>query len=355
MGLDVKKILKRDFFEFKLRPFILKYFTFLINFHIQFLNSFILDFKTLIYYYILKKRKEPSLSIPKTITVVLTNICNAKCVFCAYQYLKLKKETMSVETFKKFIDEYKSLGGEGINLSPTIGEDLVNKDFFEMIKYAKNQGFFVSINSNGILLNKNKTFKKIIDLNIDSITISTGDFIPEIEAEIFNIPQDLAKQKLLGLINLIKYKKERNSNSKIIIAFRAKRPFRKIWNTMNRTILREYFDERLFHIAFMTVYDNWCGNVTKENLLGIMKMKKRNMKRKYPCFSLEKISILPNGNVRLCACRIKVDENDDLVIGNILENSLLEILHGDYRRKIINDWQNGKIVDVCKDCARYLF
>ena len=40
-----------------------------------------------------------------------TNICNADCTFCGYSFLKKPKSTMMIDTFKRTVDDYASVGG----------------------------------------------------------------------------------------------------------------------------------------------------------------------------------------------------------------------------------------------------
>ncbi|MFX0017186.1 MAG: radical SAM/SPASM domain-containing protein [Promethearchaeota archaeon] len=344
-----------NFIEFKLKPIFLKHFLFLVFFYNRYLFPLKADFSTIFNYYILKRRLKPKLKIPDTLIVVPSDLCNANCVFCAYRHLSYEKQFLSFELFKKAIDDYKKLGGKSLMLSPTIGEDLINKDFFEFIKYAKKQDFHVAIFTNGILLNTNENYKKIIEFGIDDIFISTGDILPKFEAEVFGIPIKLALEKLKGVIHLLEYKKETKSNIKITIGFRAKRPFREIWNTMKYTKFKYFFDKKYFHILFKTCYDNWCGNITEKDLLGIMKLRRSPKLKKYPCSALWSISVLPNGDIRLCGCRIKKNEYDDLVIGNLKNNDLFEILNNKKGEDVLVNWMNGKLVDVCVDCIRYGF
>ncbi|MFW9882293.1 MAG: radical SAM/SPASM domain-containing protein [Candidatus Thorarchaeota archaeon] len=239
--------------------------------------------------------------------------------------------------------------------SPTMGEVTLNKSFFEEVKYAKMKGFKVNVFTNGISLNSHENYKKIVNSGIDEIVISTGDINPKYEAEILGISQDLATQKIRGLINLIEYKIKTKSNIKITIAFRAKRSFKQIWGSMKKMKFKKFFEKKALYIDFKTRYDNWCGIITQNDLIGIMKLKKRPLIRKYPCASLWRISILSNGDIRLCACRIKETEHDDLVIGNIRDESLVNIINNEKGQKILSEWQVGNIVDVCKECSRYMF
>ncbi|MFW9882294.1 MAG: hypothetical protein ACFFG0_55235, partial [Candidatus Thorarchaeota archaeon] len=99
---DMNKVL-RDLLEFKVKPFLLSHFSFSINFYYEFLSPFRADVKSFINYYILRRKIIPKLNLPETLTIVPTNICNARCVFCSYRLLNFKKEIMPQEVFRNII------------------------------------------------------------------------------------------------------------------------------------------------------------------------------------------------------------------------------------------------------------
>ena len=109
----------------------------------------------------------------------VTNICNAKCTFCAYPKVVANKtlETgvMSFEVFKKAVDEWAALGGQSLDLTPVVGDPLVDPGILQKVDYAVNKAGLkdVYLTTNAILINKNDTYKKLIDLGIAAVFIST--------------------------------------------------------------------------------------------------------------------------------------------------------------------------------------
>jgi|GEM_PF-7013116 len=84
-----------------------------------------------------------------------TNICNAKCVFCAYQFqdgFRRTRGVMSRALFERVAEEFKALGGRVVTYSPLLGEPLVDPDFVPRMGYLKDMGFAVCTNTNGTLL-----------------------------------------------------------------------------------------------------------------------------------------------------------------------------------------------------------
>jgi MoaA/NifB/PqqE/SkfB family radical SAM enzyme len=154
----------------------------------------------------LNKKIKPLTSLKNTkLQITVSTACNANCVFCAYKYFENKRMIMSFNIFKKMIDDFAESGGYSVDLIPTFGENLINKDFFKMIKYAKSKNLFVTIFTNGILLNKNNNYKKLAESNPDFIYISVGDINAKIDSEIYDISIKSSKERWKGIFKLLDY------------------------------------------------------------------------------------------------------------------------------------------------------
>jgi pyrroloquinoline quinone biosynthesis protein E len=96
-----------------------------------------------------------------------TQRCNYKCLMCAP--FKEKREDMAFEEFKRIIDH--QFGLMEIKIQG-VGEPLLNKDFFRMIKYAKRRLLWIRTTTNGSLLHINDNYKKLVDSGVHDINIS---------------------------------------------------------------------------------------------------------------------------------------------------------------------------------------
>jgi MoaA/NifB/PqqE/SkfB family radical SAM enzyme len=108
------------------------------------------------------------------ITMMPNNICNANCIFCAYQYNEEPKETMSLELFKRALDSTIELGHVGtVVRTPVAGEPLADPTLFEKVAYAKSRGVErVLFTTNGILLRVKENYKHCVDVGLDTVYIS---------------------------------------------------------------------------------------------------------------------------------------------------------------------------------------
>lgn len=84
------------------------------------------------------------LKTPYSVFIDVCNACNFKCKFCAAQYAVERRgygaQMMSFELFKKIIDGIEGFG-ERLRILRLYGngEPLLNKDFPEMVSYAKDK------------------------------------------------------------------------------------------------------------------------------------------------------------------------------------------------------------------------
>ncbi len=105
---------------------------------------------------------------PPTIQIEITTLCNLKCTMCNHTYMQETGGNMNLENFKKFIDTNSHL--QKINITG-IGEALMNRDFYDMVHYAKQKGIYVWFTDNMTLMNE-KNAKKMLDSKIDLICVS---------------------------------------------------------------------------------------------------------------------------------------------------------------------------------------
>lgn len=288
----------------------------------------------------------------------VTNICNAKCVFCAYPRAvesgNLKTGVMSFDMFKKAADDWAAVGGGDLDLTPTVGDTLVDPGLVKKIDYAVNVAKIpkVVLTTNGILLNRNEIYKKLVDGGVKEIYISTQGTDPEVYKKIYGV--DHYEEYLSGLKNLLEYNRSKGSPVFIGIRFRnAQTPGEIIRSKDFQEALKPYLGERV-RINFTVDYDNWGGTIKEEDMSGFMRMRKLPAKVDVPCAGLFGFVVRHDGLVRMCGCRFRTTDNDDMVVGDLRENSLQEIANGDRAWNIIKGFYEGKRPETCEGCTLYL-
>jgi len=279
-----------------------------------------------------------------------TNICDAMCPFCAYRYSKETKRIMPLDIFERAVEEYHSAGGGGINLTPTIGEPLMDRTIIDKIRIAKARPSINNIFFYSNLLNLRKVgAERLLTSGIRRISVSTALGSKEMYARLFGV--DRYETMLANLIELLETNIRLRRPVSIILALRFDDTFdyknsadyRKISDLMN--------GRNITHLPNERGYDNWGGVIQEEDLPKGASFRRGAGKKKEPCAELyRRINVLADGRVNFCVCR---DFKHEMVIGNIRDNGLLDVWRGEPMRKIREDWKSGKVPEMCLRCSMY--
>jgi len=107
---------------------------------------------------------------PVHIDLEVASGCNLKCSICYQSFAPPERGFMSMELFKKVIDECE---GKVYSFKPNFrGEPLLHPQIAEMLKYVKDKGFVETMmNSNCMLLTSDMS-KKLIDAHLDKLICS---------------------------------------------------------------------------------------------------------------------------------------------------------------------------------------
>lgn len=142
-----------------------------------------------------------------------STICNLKCVMCPLTHkLKRKIGVLKFENFKKVFDEVRPVY---LNLTG-LGETLMNKDIFDIIKYARRNNAYVKLDTNATLLNK-ENIEKLISSDPTFISVSLDGATKKVYESI-RIGANFEKV-IENIKNLVRYRNSVNSNTKIHVFF----------------------------------------------------------------------------------------------------------------------------------------
>ncbi|MEM5806795.1 MAG: radical SAM protein [Candidatus Aenigmatarchaeota archaeon] len=144
--------------------------------------------------------------------------CNNNCLFCSINP-DSRFKNKSTEQVKKDILDAKKVGAEVLGF--TGGEPTIREDIFELVSFAKKQGFrTIRIQTNGRMFSYKEFTKKIIDSGANYFKFSIHGHRPEIHDYLTQVPgsfdqaiQGIKNIKELGrivevniLINKVNYK-----------------------------------------------------------------------------------------------------------------------------------------------------
>jgi radical SAM protein with 4Fe4S-binding SPASM domain len=292
-----------------------------------------------------------------TLVLGVTNICNAKCVFCAYPKAlannNLQTGVMPFDIFKKAVDEWVALGGQNIDLTYMVGDPLVDPGLMDKIAYARNQTGIkrISLTTNGILLNRNETYRQLIDLRVNEIYISTQGTNKKAFEEVYGVNQ--YDNVISGVRNLLQYNRDKGEPTVIGIRFRnAQKPSDIIRARDFVENIKPYLSQKVRH-NFTVAFDNWGGLVKESDMIGAMHLRKPLVRTDVPCTGLLSFLVRYDGSVRLCGCRFKRSDMDEMVVGNIRQQTLMEISSGQKAWNIIKEFYSATRPETCIGCTFY--
>jgi radical SAM protein with 4Fe4S-binding SPASM domain len=285
----------------------------------------------------------------------VTNICNAKCTFCAYPKVVANKTLqtgiMSFEVFHKAVDEWASLGGTHLDLTPVVGDPLVDPGLLEKLDYAVKKGMRVSLTTNAILLDKNDNYRQLIDRGISEVYISTQGTNKAMYEKIYGVKH--FDEAFSGIRHLLEYNRSRGEPIKVAIRFRnAEKPSEIARSPEFKNYLKPYFSENV-RVNYTVDFDNWGGTIKPEDMKGNMRLRQLPHQLNIPCSSLFGVVVRHDGSVRLCGCRLVTTDLDDLVVGNIRNNTIKEIAESDRAWDIIKGFYSGQRPETCRGCTVY--
>jgi radical SAM protein with 4Fe4S-binding SPASM domain len=111
---------------------------------------------------------------PNWIQIEVTNRCNLSCTMCPRNYLNIDIVDMHFDVYKAVIQK---LHPGGLVSLVGLGEPLMHRRIFDMVRYAKDHDHEVSITTNGFLLNQHAR-REIVDTKLDYLRISVDEASP---------------------------------------------------------------------------------------------------------------------------------------------------------------------------------
>lgn len=289
-----------------------------------------------LHYYnrLLTKKMAKYRNIPFRVMIENTNICNANCVFCPHKIMKRKTGIMSMNLFKKIIDECKQIGVNYVTVYG-FGEPLLDKSFFERVRYCKSQGISrVTTNTNAMYLDKNK-IKEIFTSGLDEIYISFDAATKQTYQKIRPGLDFLTVENNINfLIN--EKKRRRTTKPEIVLSF-VESPF----NSFETQIYLDKWRGKADRISISFIH-NWTGDVTNKI--------RRVASKRDPCRLLwTDMVVSVNGDVPLC-CN---DYENKEILGNIKKQTIREIWGGKRLAGIRNLHRLGQFsqTGICARCT----
>lgn len=291
---------------------------------------------------------------PINITIEPTNVCNLACPVCetGAAILERKQGHMTLEQFQTIVDRI----AEHTNTLQFyfMGEPFINKQAYDMIRYAKSKGVpFVTTCTNGDIADP----KKLVDCGIDEVSFQIGGMTQETH-ETYRINSNLDRV-LRNMRETLRIKKERRSPKPwVTCGFILMKHNEHEVPLFEETMLRMGVDHSwVINPCVRTIEqgkkmlptdkDHWFYDPAAFER-GILKPKLL-MDNECP-WIYHNMAVQVNGDVVPC-CR---DNQGAEIMGNLLNQDLDEIWNGakyvDFRKRLHED--QGR-VKICRLCSSY--
>ena len=237
--------------------------------------------------------------------------CNAKCVFCGYPHMTREKGQMSRELLDHIAKDLSTWEVPMEEIVPIYyGEFFLNPDWLYVLQYLQDNvpETKVSIPTNGSALDDAKIDQLLKIKNIYWLNFSIYGYFDDTYERLMGLPASTIG-KVRHAVDRIH--KERPDIA-IVVCTCSHPPF-----------ITEY-ERRLF-------MEYWSPFANAHVLIGNRQMNKQAMKTypsSVPCMGFfQSINILWDGRVCLCC----YDPNGEIIVGNVWEQSLMEIWQGKTR------------------------
>jgi radical SAM protein with 4Fe4S-binding SPASM domain len=275
---------------------------------------------------------------PRHTDIETTNLCNASCIMCPRTKMTRKQGVMSFETFQKIIDYCLKNNIKSILLS-VFGEPLIDKGFFDKIKYAKARGIEkVSFFTNGSLMNE-ECQEQIIQTGVDVVAVSIDASSRE---KYNNIRRNLDFDIVVKNIEELAKKKKDKPRIKLIYTSMD-------LNQEERSLFIKRWQPVVDEVE-ISVARTWSGDV---NVSPPEDKKIIFSRRLFPCIELWNVIIfLWNGDVVFC-CN---DYDGKYILGNIHQDDASSFWQGsrlNQLRQLHRSGQSEKM-SICRNCTMHL-
>jgi len=297
-------------------------------------------------------RKPLLVGNPWSASIEPTTSCNLRCTECptGMRSLSRAKGTMDLNVFRKILDK---LSPDLIYLTLYFqGEPMLNPQFPEMVKLARDQRVFVSTSTNGHYLDTENA-DLIIRSGLNHLIISL-DGLDQQSYEKYRVNGDY-QTVVNGIKRLVEAKKALHSKSPFIeLQFIVMRHNEHQMNQMRDFARQSGVDKLSFKTAQVYNFDSESTIIPtvkeksryrqKSDGSWVMANKIRNR-----CHRIwSSLVVTWDGKVVPCC----YDKNADHLAGNLLDEPLSEIWksqhHKAFRRQVL---KNRSGIDICRNCG----
>lgn len=290
--------------------------------------------------------------MPISASVEATTNCNLKCPECPSGLKKFSRPTgtIGLQNFRKYIGQLEK------NLTYLMiyfqGEPYLNKEFFELVRYAVSKNIYTATSTNGHFLD-GENARQTIESGLDRLIVSL-DGTDQESYSAYRAGGDFEKV-ISGIKNVVEWKKKLNSKKPYIILQFLVLKSNEHQLAEIRELSRQLGVDEL-QLKTAQFYDFKNGNLLmpenekysrySRNNDGTFSIKKKLRNR---CLRIwQSLVITWDGRVVPCC----FDKNATHQLGDLNKTSLKEIWKGKEYKAFRKDVLKGrKHIDICCNCS----
>jgi len=298
-------------------------------------------------------RKVWPLLPPVHIAIEPTNACNAKCPVCETGKGEMRRRTglLDVEQFKRFVD--KTAATTNSILLYFMGETFLNKNAYEMIRYARQKNIYVDTCTNGDFVDA----KGVMYSDINKISFQIGGMTEETHQR-YRVGSSLARAQ---------------RNLEALIEERRRTPESNVQIELGFIVMRHNEHEVPAFLKWAKEIGVDTANVIDPCVRNILEGHAYlPREHKYWYYDAEafargilKPKVLPNNECLWIWNSLQINWNGDAVpccrdpnglhiLGNVFDQGLGRVFNGaparEFRRRVLTEQGN---IDICRLCSGY--
>jgi len=274
-----------------------------------------------------------------------TNLCNADCVFCGYQFQERPHVAIETDLAATIIASAKQAGVTRLGLTPIVGEPLVHRKLEDFIRFARADPnpLQVGLVTNGILLTPLR-YRSLVDAGISAIDISMSYPDEDEYRRIYRSPKlKTVVANIEGLLSIYE-----RTDCDMTLAVRTSRI--KNWDA-HPMIARAR--EKGWKVTRNLQFDDWSGRVGA--LLEAEGLVTRpNRPKILPCTMTNTgPHFLSDGRATACGCR-DLDGKSELALSPA---DLISDMRGVYETGAVailrQRFRDDNAPEICLSCRHY--
>jgi radical SAM protein with 4Fe4S-binding SPASM domain len=284
--------------------------------------------------------------------IELTNVCPFRCVMCPRpKHMTRAQGYMSPDLFRRVIDEYVRVGPLQARHRRLwlhgFGESLLHPDLTELVRYAADRGVRPSLSVNPLLLTE-ALGRRLLEARLDVIHFSLDGHDDESFQAVRGLPGAYQRSRA-QFLDFLAIKRGGGFNTKVVLSMLdipLNRPSLK-------RCLRQWRATPGVDQVVAKRFTGWDG--TAPEVAAVAPCAGNAGRRNHPVLCgvpWRTMTVLWDGDVVPCT----IDFDKKYVLGNIAEQSLVELWNGPRIRQLRRELMVGEVTNpLCRRCWREAF